>query len=1324
MKSKSHQDMYASCRILLPGMQCNTKNLIIRLATIAFVVTLACCAVVYGETDDVNEKPEFKFKWSESNTLLPGTRTTAEDAPPLKLSSSDDTDVWVEDDAGVNEIQVTLELRTASGSGGVIATDAGTFSLNPNSIAALDFSPAHIGDGTDDTRMQFKGTIFEIDAALDGLTYTPKPNYNNTPGALYLRFFVNDLGHTGDGSPQQDDESVELIVTSVNDAPVLNLAATPADVSYTENESIVSVAQNLDSVVDNVVSDVDAPGHFDEGILEIWISSNAKTQDQLMIQDSGSPGSGIELAAADEPFISTFSVSYNGVKMGAGLGNGSVTLTEDGGSVVKLSIELDDDATPAAVKALIESIGYQNVGDNPSGDTRTVSFRIGDGQGDALIPGSDFSVADTRDIQVTPINDEPVVVLPSPAMNYAEGVGPRVIDDAARVIDPDTPIIAAALWTVQITQGAQSEDVIDIIDAGTSPGPGQIGIDSDGTTVKYGSTPIGALGSAPPFTGGQALPVMFQDASLEAVQAFIRSITYENTSNDPITTTRVISIVPTDDNSGAGPIATKTVLINSNRIPPVIQLDPGETQYVENSIPVFIDASVSVSVTDSDTTDYSGGAIKAYIDDGQDLADNIYLTEEGAAPSVLSGSDVKYNGDVIGTITSSIGEQPFAISFTSNVPTSTVEALIKRIIYWNSSDTFPKGSQVFKTVNIELTEPDMLTSSFATKSLRIDGLNDSPLILNIQFPTLPPVNEGEIDPKGKSIASLLGQGIVDPDEGAVQGIAVIGNVATSGLTGQWQFRRATGSWEDLIGPSPLSHSNARMLHSSSYVRFIPDPNTTGTAYIAALAWDRTDDALDNISDGDLIDIVPRSGGTHSVASTQSNVDIVVSQINAKPVITPLSDSKAYLEKALPLSSVLENVTTLDITDNTSTTLSSARVWIDGFLPSYETLGFTNTSEIHGQWNRFTGVLELTGTTTHSNYESVLRTVTYENTSADPDATRTIYFTVNDGSVDSNAASRTVNITPNDDGPTLADLPDLALLQDQPALSAIDIHEYVTDADTELDTLVYTVTSVTSTELMVAFQLDNRHIDITPDTGKTPTADVTIEARDAANNTSTKTFTVVVHPATVYVDDDGMHNDGPVDDTIDEGLEDAIYILNEPLLATNPTVKVKVLDGLYTGPEHTDLDLGGLPIVLEGNPNNPENVVIDISEAPSPELQGRVFTLIDEPAGAVIDGFTIKGGLVTVPGVDDKGGQGGAIYVPDGAALTLQNLIITDNTALEGGGIYLAPGSSAKIIGCTIEDNTAHERGGGVFGFAKSAVQIRQSTIRDNTAADGAGMYAE
>ncbi len=62
----------------------------------------------------------------------------------------------------------------------------------------------------------FTGTISDINAALDGLSFAPTPAFN---GAAALQITTDDLGNTGSDGPKSDTDTVSITVTEVNDAP-------------------------------------------------------------------------------------------------------------------------------------------------------------------------------------------------------------------------------------------------------------------------------------------------------------------------------------------------------------------------------------------------------------------------------------------------------------------------------------------------------------------------------------------------------------------------------------------------------------------------------------------------------------------------------------------------------------------------------------------------------------------------------------------------------------------------------------------------------------------------------------------------------------------------------------------------------------------------------------------------------------------------------------------------------------------------------------------------------------------------------------------------
>ena len=154
---------------------------------------------------------------------VPGVQMFNEDGT-LTFSAANSNLISVSDiDAGAGNLSVTLLIQTGG--------------LTLSTTTGLTFS---VGDGTGDSTMTFSGTAAAINTALNGLVYTPGANYN---GDRTLTITTNDLGNTGgdpgttgDGSSEQDSDSVAVDVTAINDAPLVIGDGTEEAASIVEDD--------------------------------------------------------------------------------------------------------------------------------------------------------------------------------------------------------------------------------------------------------------------------------------------------------------------------------------------------------------------------------------------------------------------------------------------------------------------------------------------------------------------------------------------------------------------------------------------------------------------------------------------------------------------------------------------------------------------------------------------------------------------------------------------------------------------------------------------------------------------------------------------------------------------------------------------------------------------------------------------------------------------------------------------------------------------------------------------------------------------------------
>ncbi len=168
-------------------------------------------------------------------------------------------------------------------------------------------------------------------------------------------------------------------------------------------------------------------------------------------------------------------------------------------------------------------------------------------------------------------------------------------------------------------------------------------------------------------------------------------------------------------------------------------------------------------------------------------------------------------------------------------------------------------------------------------------------------------------------------------------------------------------------------------------------------------------ALDAISATATVDL---GGGNYG--STSEFALNVICRPNIPPTAASSGTTLAYTENQA--ATAVDAAITVSDTD--SANLSSATIRISAnFSAGQDTLAFVDQNGITGSWNAATGMLTLSGAASVADYQAALRSITYVNTSDTPNtATRTVSFVVNDGTADSNTATRDVSVTAVNDAP--------------------------------------------------------------------------------------------------------------------------------------------------------------------------------------------------------------------------------------------------------------------------------------------------------------------
>jgi hypothetical protein len=284
--------------------------------------------------------------------------TVAEDTA-LVFSSADHNALTVSDvDGGSGSETVTLSVAHGMLA---LATLAGLTGVTGNDTGSVTFS----------------GTIADLNAALDGLTYQGVLNYN---GADTLNIGINDNGNTGTGGGLTASATQAISVAAVDDAPTIG---TGAAATVAEDTALVFSSANHNAIT---VSDVDG-------------------------------GSGSETV--------TLSVGHGTLALATLAGLTGVTGNDTG--------SLTFSGTLTALDAALDGLTYQGVHDYNGADTLSIGINDDGNTG----TGGGLTASATEAIAITAVNDPPVNTVPG-AFSAAAGVDHAIAGLSVSDVDATT----------------------------------------------------------------------------------------------------------------------------------------------------------------------------------------------------------------------------------------------------------------------------------------------------------------------------------------------------------------------------------------------------------------------------------------------------------------------------------------------------------------------------------------------------------------------------------------------------------------------------------------------------------------------------------------------------------------------------------------------------------------------------------------------------------------------------------------------------------------------------------------------------------------------
>jgi VCBS repeat-containing protein len=657
-------------------------------------------------------------------------------------------------DAGAGNMSITLSVPsgslTASNAGGVTVTGSGTGSL------------------------VLTGTLTNLNTYLASASRPNFLPAANQTSSVILTMVTNDNGNGG-GAAATDSDTVTITLTPVNDAPVNMLPATfGAESAATITLSGISIA-DIDAASGNITVTLSVPvsgGSLNlstsvpGGVTAGQVTGNnsrsitvtaplaainatlantnglrytapAATGNYTLTvatQDLGNTGGGnltdndtstITVAAAstvnyapvnnlpaaawttgeDVPFNIT-GLSVTDVDIGTG--NASVTLSVGSGTLTLLTnisgglsagqITSGNGTATVVITAPLSAINTTFSAVNglvftPASNTSgSVTFQIvtNDQNTGSQGTGGAKQDTDTKTITVTSVNDIPVLASgATTSVGFTENGSAVAIAPTLTISDNDNSSFASA--TVTITNFVAGQDILGFVGTGST---GNIAGVYNSTTGVLTLTSAGATASAAQW------------------RAALRSVTYNNSSDAPVTTSRSVAISLNDGAGSSVPIIQTVTVAILNDAP-------------VNTLPA------AAWITDEDTALALTGVSVADVDIGTGKP-TVIIT-------VASGFLVLRN-DVSGGIINGIGGVTVTGNGTTSIQiTGATVAEINATLAASNGLLFNPSANLVGGVNFSIATNDNNVTAQGTggalstttnKTITINAINDAPVVTN------------------------------------------------------------------------------------------------------------------------------------------------------------------------------------------------------------------------------------------------------------------------------------------------------------------------------------------------------------------------------------------------------------------------------------------------------------------------------------------------------------------------------------------------------------------------------------------------------------------
>ncbi|MDB9526378.1 Ig-like domain-containing protein, partial [Oscillatoria sp. CS-180] len=1008
---------------------------------------------------------------NEAPTITPpaNTLSVAEDSTLTLTGAGNVFSFDDPDDFGANNLQATVTV------------DHGTLSLVANDGTTVT------GDNTN--TLTITGTEDQINAALDGLQFTPVADFHGiNANSADLTVTIDDKGNTGSGANGVHSQTKTIAITPVNDRPVasgsITLAAGTEDVTPSSADTLsalITANNNYSDAKDNQTGN--GGDTTETGLSHVAVvGSTGYDAGQGAWQVSDGAGGWIDIPATglSETSALVFPKDRQ-IRF--------VPAPDFHGTPGSLNIRLADSS--AAVTSSSNAADFQNLTTN-GGTTPTGAWS-----------------EDAIPVSITGIN---------------------TVNDAPTITDPATP--AALVAIDEDTTAPVGDTVNGLLGSKYSDGPdNQSAISGGGNT----ETPLAGIAiinntATDPVnegvweydTGSGWVPVPtsgLSDTSALVIPAtaelrFVPVADYNGTPGQltvrlsdgngfsPGSAVDISSGINTPGGWSADTTNLVTTVNPVNDTPDIA--GTAGTTFEEGDSAKLV--ATGISVSDVDAPHFNGGSLAIALD-GYQPGDTLAINNQGTGSGEIgiSGTNVTYEGVVIGTVTGGT-DSDLVINFTSTAATPTaVEALVEQLTYFTNSDNPTDfGNDPTRDLTITLNDGGNTGSGGAKEDLltgviTVNAVNDPPTVVTSAGTTT--FTEGQNVPSTPVV--------IDP-------AVTVDDIDSLTLASAVVSITAGHEPEDVLA---FINDNSTLYGNIQVDNFNPTTGELSLSSLGATAtkaqWQNVLQAITYNNTSDTPDDTNRTvsfkvndGGLESTIATK---DIVVVPTNDDP--TAVNDTNSITEDTVA-------PVTDDLTPNASSPPNDSDPDNDTLTVTQIQHGSTTETDPAADITGDYGTLDWTGNGTYS-YTLDNKNPAVQGLDDGETLTETFTYEISDGQGGTDTATLTITIDGVNDAPVVETAIANQNTPDDTTIAPVDISGNFSDPDTN-DILTYTAVglppglTLDPNTGIITGTIDNSASQGGP--GSDGIYSITVTAKDDNGETVDQVFTwTVTNPAPTATD---------------------------------------------------------------------------------------------------------------------------------------------------------------------------------------------------------------